>query len=385
MKKAPESSRMTDTSDYLIVGAGIAGASVAWELARDHSVTLLEAEEQPGFHATGRSAAFFSEIYGNALIRSLTTASRSFFETPPTDFADCPLLEQRGCLIYADEHQQADLEAHFAELRTHSDNLALESAKFALARVPVLRPEHVAACIWEPDARRIDVHSLFQGYLRGCRQRGGKLVVNARVQSASFESGAWSVTTPAGNFRGRVLVNAAGAWADEVAKIAGAEPAGLTPLRRTVCIVATESAVDSSNWPAVTDAVESFYFVPDAGHLLLSPADETPAPAGDAYPDDLDVAHAVDRMETATTLQVSRVVQQWAGLRTFSPDRSPVVGFDARVNNFFWLAGQGGYGIQTAPALSRVAAELIQGRALPADVQAAGIGAGLLAPERLGA
>ena len=225
---------------------------------------------------------------------------------------------------------------------THSDNLALESAEFALARVPVLRPEHVAACIWEPDARRIDVHSLFQGYLRGCRQRGGKLVVNARVQSASFESGAWSVTTPAGNFRGRVLVNAAGAWADEVAKIAGAEPAGLTPLRRTVCIVATESAVDSSNWPAVTDAVESFYFVPDAGHLLLSPADETPAPAGDAYPDDLDVAHAVDRMETATTLQVSRVVQQWAGLRTFSPDRSPVVGFDARVKQFLLARGAGG-------------------------------------------
>lgn len=373
---------MTDTSDFLIVGAGIAGASVAWELARNHSVTLLEAEAQPGFHATGRSAAFFSEIYGNALIRSLTAASRSFFESPPADFSDSPLLEPRGCVIFADQNQQADLEAHFAELRTHSDRLALESAEFALARVPVLRPEHVAACIWEPDAQRIDVHSLFQGYLRGCRQRSGQLVANAHVDAASFESGAWSVTTPAGNFSGRVLVNAGGAWADEVAELAGVAPVGLTPLRRTVCIVATERAVDSSDWPAVTDAVESFYFVPDAGHLLLSPADETPAPAGDAYPDDLDVARAVDRLETATTLQVGKVIQEWAGLRTFSPDRSPVVGFDAQVDNFFWLAGQGGYGIQTAPALARLAAQLLVRGGSDAGFQPAGADSAELAPTR---
>lgn len=373
---------MTDTSDYLIVGAGIAGASVAWELARDHSVTLLEAEDQPGFHATGRSAAFYSEIYGNEVIRALTAASRSFFESPPAGFADSPLLEPRGCVIYADQHQQADLEAHFAELRTDSDNIALESAEFALSRVPVLRPEQVAACIWEPDARRIDVHALFQGYLRGCRQRGGQLVVNARVEAASFESGAWSVTTPAGDFRGRVLVNAAGAWADEVAELGGVAPLGLTPLRRTVCIVATEPALDSSDWPAVTDAVESFYFVPDAGHLLLSPADETPAPAGDAYPDDLDVARAVDRLETATTLQVKKLVQEWAGLRTFSPDRSPVVGFDAAVENFFWLAGQGGYGIQTSPAVSRLAARLLQRQDPGADPDFAEPMAAALAPTR---
>ncbi len=376
---------MTDTSDYLIVGAGIAGASLARELAAEHSVTLLEAEDQPGFHATGRSAAFFSEIYGNDLIRGLTTASRSFFESPPANFTEHPLLEDRGCIIFASDDQRAELEAHYAELRTRSADLVLESAAFALAKVPVLRPEQVAACLWEPGARRIDVHALLQGYLRECRQRSGRLINNARVEAATFESGAWSVATPAGRFRGRVLVNAAGAWADEVAELAGAEAVGLTPLRRTVCIVETGASNDCADWPAITDATESFYFIPDAGHLLLSPADETPAVAGDAYPEDLDVAMAVDRLETCTTLQVRKVIQQWAGLRTFSPDRSPVVGYDEQVENFFWLAGQGGYGIQTAPALSRLAAALIQGRALPADVQAAGIGAGLLAPERLGA
>ncbi|MDJ0926746.1 MAG: FAD-dependent oxidoreductase [Gammaproteobacteria bacterium] len=348
--------------DFLIVGAGIAGVSVAWQLADQHTVILLEAEDQPGFHATGRSAAFFLATYGNAAIRALTAASRDFFDQPPPGFTEHPLLEPRGCLIIAGTNQRAGLREQFAELREGSTELSFQPGEFALERVPVLRSEQVSACIWEPDAQRIDVNALMQGYLRGCRQQGAQIVTNARVQSTVRADDHWTVRTTTGEFHGRVIVNAAGAWADEVADLAGAERIGFTPLRRTACIIETEPAVACGNWPAVTDLDESFYFMPDAGRLLLSPADETPAEPGDAYPDDIDVAMAVDRFESVTSLQVRRVVQQWAGLRTFGPDRSPVVGFDASVAGFFWLAGQGGYGIQTAPELSRVAADMLRSR-----------------------
>jgi D-arginine dehydrogenase len=328
----------------LIVGAGMAGASLAYELGDAHAVTLLESEDQPGYHATGRSAAFFSEIYGNETIRALTAASREFFGQPPAVFDEHPLLEPRDCVVFAGRDDLQALRAQFAELRHRVTGLSLESADFALERVPVLRRSKVAGCLWESASQRIDVHALLQGYLRGFRRRRGRLVTRARVEAARRRGGVWSVETTAGEFRARVLVNAAGAWADRVAALAGAAPLGLQPLRRTVCVIETETAEDCADWAAVTDLDESFYCIPEAGRLLLSPADETPSPAGDAYPEDLDVAIAVDRLEAVTTLQVRRVVQQWAGLRTFASDRIPVVGFDPRLEGFFWCAGQGGYG-----------------------------------------
>ena len=374
--------KSADTADFLIVGAGIAGASLAYELGDTHAVTLLEAEDQPGYHATGRSAAFFSEIYGNATIRALTGASRAFFEQPPTGFSESPLLEPCDCVIVAGPNELEELREQYAELRQRVAGLSLESAEFAIERVPVLRPSGVAGCLWEKDTQRIDVHAVLQGYLRGFRRRGGQLVTRARVEAASRDRGAWSVQTTAGEYRGRILVNAAGAWADQVAALAGAVPLDLQPLRRTVCVIETETPVNCGGWAAVSDLSESFYCIPEAGRLLLSPADETPVPAGDAYPDDLDVAVAVDRFEAATTARVRRVTQQWAGLRTFAPDRSPVVGFDPAVDGFFWLAGQGGYGIQTAPALSQLAAALLQRQPVPRDLKLAATHGEALAPDR---
>ena len=347
------------TADILIVGAGIAGASLACELSSSCSVIVLEAEDQPGYHATGRSAAFFLESYGNATIRALTRASRAFFEQPPPGFSAVPLLTPQDCIFVAEAGELDELRTHYEQLRQWSDGVTLETAEFALERVPVLRPSYPAGCLWERNAQRIDVNALLQGYLGCFRRAGGRLVTGARMKRARRAGNAWHVESGAGSFRADVIINAAGAWADEIAALAGVAPAGLQPLKRTVCLIQTEPDVDCAGWAAVTDLRERFYFMPEAGQLLLSPADETPTAPGDVYADDLDVAIAVDRFEAATTLNVRRVTHRWAGLRTFGPDRSPVVGFDSAVQGFFWLAGQGGYGIQTAPALARQAGDLL--------------------------
>jgi len=358
----------TETTDYLIVGAGIAGASLAFELrALANSVTLLEAEDQPGYHSTGRSAAFFSETYGNDAIGALTTASRAFFAQPPAGFCDTSLLSPRDVIILAGPGELDELGARYAEMRKVTDDVSLETVDFALERMPVLRRSAVAGCLWEPGSQRIDVHALLHGYLRGFRRGGGRLVTGARADRIERRRGLWSVATPAGDFHARVLVNATGAWADQLAERAGVSPLGLQPLKRTACLIETEPAIDCADWAAVTDLHESFYCMPEAGQLLLSPADESPVPAGDVYADDLDIAVVVDRFETVTTLQVRRVLTPWAGLRTFAADRSPVVGFDPSVDGFFWLAGQGGYGIQTAPAMARLAAGLATGTDPAAD------------------
>lgn len=372
-----------DTADVVIVGAGIAGASLACELGRTHAVVLLETEDQPGFHATGRSAAFFLESYGNDAIQALTRASRSFFEQPPANFCDGPLLTPQDCVILAAPGEEHELHERYAEMRSSSAALSIESADFALERVPVLRRSEVAACLWEAGSQRIDVHRLLQGYLRGFRRNGGRLVTGAQLMHARWDCDAWSIETPAGQFRAHVLVNAAGAWADEVAERAGATPLGLQPLRRTACLVETATPIDCRAWAAVTDLRESFYFMPEAGQLLLSPADETPMPAGDAFAEDIDVALAVDRFETVTTASVRRVSHQWAGLRTFAADRTPIVGFDPGCDGFFWLAGQGGYGIQTAPALARLAGECLTRRPQRGASAAAGVTAKSLSPARL--
>lgn len=372
----------SDVFDYIVVGAGIAGLSVAGELCRAQSVLVLETESQPGYHATGRSAAFYTQAYGNELIRLLTAASREFFEHPPAGFAAQPLLTPRGALYIGRADQRDSLQSFFAARKGLIDNLAMEDAAFARKLAPILKDGYVAGCVFEPGARQIDVHALLHGYLRVLRAAGGTLAGNARMASAERVGQTWQVRTPAGMFRGRVLIDAAGAWADEVAIAAGALPCGLQPMRRSACIVEMPAGMDCGAWPAVADIDDTFYFVPENNRLLLSPADETPMPPGDAYADDLDIAAAVDRLESATTLHVSRVIQQWAGLRTFTPDRTPVVGFDPSVDGFFWLAGQGGYGIQTAPALSRCAAALVGGAGVPRDLATLGVTETALSPAR---
>lgn len=368
--------------DFLVIGAGIAGASAAYELAAFGRVLVLERESQPGYHTTGRSAALFTETYGNATMRALTRASKAFLSSPPPGFAPTPLLAPRGTLLAARADQRAALERTFAECAALVGNLELWSGARVRERVPVFTSEQVDGGLWEPDAMDIDVHALHQGFLRGLRARGGEVVCNAEVIALEGVGDDWVVEARGGRYRAAVVVNAAGAWADEIGRLAAAAPIGLVPKRRTAITFDPPRGVSIERWPAVIDVDERWYFKPDAGRILASPADETPSPPCDAQPDEYDVAVLVDRITTATTLSIARIRAKWAGLRSFVADKTLVAGFDPRRRGFFWLAGQGGYGIQTAPAAGRVAAALARGAPLPADVHALGVEAGALAPDR---
>lgn len=370
------------TADFLVIGAGIAGASVAYELAATARVVVLERELQPGYHSTGRSAALFSEIYGNATVRALTQASRSFLVAPAPQFSEIPLLHPRGSLYIATSEQRDVIDS----FRNAPDVLRFTrelSTQEALDLVPVLRPDQAAHCVYEPNAMDIEAAALHQSYLKGLKQRGGSIVPNCAIESIERSAGRWSVQTGDEIFNAPILIDAAGAWADEVAMLAGARAIGLQPKRRTALLIKPAPELQVNGWPMVHDIEESFYFKPDAGKLLLSPVDETPCAACDAQPDEMDVAIAVDRVERATTMSIQHVTHRWAGLRSFVSDRTPVVGFDDECAGFFWLAAQGGYGIQTAPALSRVAAALALRRAIPADIAAHGVEANSLSPLRL--
>ena len=373
---------MAETADVVVVGAGIAGAAAAAHLAADRRVVLLERESQPGYHSTGRSAALFTETYGNRAIRTLTGASRAFYEAWADGFAEHPILTPRGALMFAMLGQEQALTEAWAELSPDDPRVRRLDAAEARVLVPVLRPEQLIGALHEPDSMDIDVHELHQGYLRRFRQRGGRLVNDAEVLALVRADGSWTATTRAGDFTALIVVNAAGAWADVVAGLAGLPPIGLMPKRRTVLTVAPPVGIDSSRWPMTLDIEENFYFKPDAGRLLVSPADETPLPPCDVQPDELDIAIAIDRLTRATTIEVARVERKWAGLRSFVPDKTTVNGFDPLADGFFWLAGQGGYGIQTAEAMARCAVSLIDGGELPADIRAAGLDAATLSPGR---
>lgn len=368
--------------DFVIIGAGIAGASAAYELAEEGSVLVLEQEDQPGYHATGRSAAFFSETYGNAAIRNLTAAARPFFEAPPQDFCKVPLLKKSGALFIGRQDQNRELETHARDTKAPGRQVTLESADFARLKCPILDPDYLGGCVWEPASEAIDVNALLQGFFRGARRRGAIFKTKAPVTSITHAGAHWQVRTGVGTFDSRVLVNAAGAWADEIARLAGVPAKSLSPLRRTVCVIDGPKDHDSSNWPLVIDIEEAFYFKPDAGKLWLSPADETLSPPCDAYADDMDVALAVDRFETATLHKVARVHNSWAGLRTFAPDMTPIVGFDKAAPSFFWLAGQGGYGIQTSPTMAKVTKAIVTGEDLPTEISRGGLQETDLSPHR---
>ena len=374
---------MKDTVfDIAVIGGGIAGAAAAANLAPHASLLVLERESQPGYHATGRSAALFSEIYGNASIRALTRGSRAFLLAPPAGFAESPLVSPRGALYVASAGQLKALD-EFASLPDVAAGTRRIDAIEARALSPSLRDGYVAAGVYEPDAQDVDVHALHQGYLRWLRERGGKLVNSAGVTSLRHDDDAWTIGTYAGIFHARLVINAAGAWADEIAGLAGAAPIGIQPLRRTAFMVDAPAGSDSDRWPMTIDIDEQFYFKPDAGRLLLSPADETPSAPCDAMPEDLDIAIAVDHIEQATTLSITHVRQKWAGLRSFVADRSPVIGYDPQVADFFWIAALGGYGIQTAPAVGRLAAALVQRQPAPADLLELGLDVGSVAPGRV--
>jgi D-arginine dehydrogenase len=380
---------MSHRFDIIILGAGMAGASLAAELGAalgngsdgPRRVLLLELEDQPGRHATGRSAAMFFESYGNPTVRALTRASRAFLEQPPAGFADGALMTPRAAMIVADADGLGRLEDLHAAVQG-APVARLIDGDAARQRVPILRAERVAAALLDESGCDMDVAAIHQGYLRQARRAGVQLLPGAAEPSIRRESGVWQVECRAGAFSAPLLVNATGAWADHVGALAGATPVGLQPMRRTALLIDAPHGGDCRGWPMVIDVDETVYFKPDAGQLLLSPANEDPMPPCDVAPEELDIAIAVDRFETLTTERVQRIRHRWAGLRSFVADRSPVAGFDARAEGFFWLAGQGGYGIQMAPALARSAAALLLGRPLPEDVLREGVEAPDLSPQR---
>jgi len=375
---------MADLFDVLIIGAGIAGASLAASLPAGLRVALIEREAQPGFHSTGRSAALFSEIYGPAPIRALSRASRAFLFDPPPDFTATPLVAPRGALYVARPDQRASFAAMAALPDVAAGTRTVDLAE-ASRLSPLLRHGYAGQALFEEAARDIDVNALHQGYLRRFRAKGGELRVDSGVSAIERSGDFWRVRTAAGDMESATLVNAAGAWADHVGAMAGALPIGLTPRRRTVVLVEGGEAPQVAASAMTIDIDEQFYFKPDAGLLLLSPADETAVDACDAQPEEIDVAVAIDRVERATTLTVRRVRAKWAGLRSFVADRRPVVGFDPVLPGFFWLAGQGGYGIQTAPAMGRLAAALVRGEAAPSNLTDCGLNLADIARRRLGA
>ncbi len=350
--------------DYAVIGAGIAGAAFAARTAPHASVLLLEQEPHPGYHSTGRSAALYTSLYGNEHVRALSRSSRPFLEAPPPGFAEHPLLTPRGRLYVGSEADSQAIEA-IAE----SPFARRMSTNEVCSWVPVMRPEAAAHAVLDTSAHDIDVHALHQGYLRQAKAAGASLMTNVRIQTLERAQG-WRIVTADGDFHARVLVNAAGAWADALAERVGVVALNIQPLRRTAVLIDSPDASNNATWPAVIAADASFYFKPDAGLVLASPCDETPSEPCDAQPEELDIAIGIDRIEAVTTMRIRRVTRSWAGLRSFAPDRSPVVGYDERCPDFFWLAGLGGYGVQTAPALASLAASLALHRPPPAELAA---------------
>jgi D-arginine dehydrogenase len=342
-------------ADVAIIGAGIAGAGVAAMLRGRARTILLEAEDRPGHHATGRSAAMYLRNYGNAPIRALTRASAADFEAPPAEWGCGELLSPRGLLYVADAGGRPALDAALAV----GEDLAELTPAEAAAMVPILRAELLSGAAFERDGRDIDVDALHQAWLRLFRREGGEIAGRAPVSRIERADGAWRIDAGARRIEAAVVVNAAGAWADEVARMAGARPAGITPMRRSMAVLPAPEIPGFDRWPLIADIGEGWYAKPQSGALLVSPAEEDPVAPHDAFADDMTLAEGLDRFARATTHEVTRVTRTWAGLRSFAPDRTPVVGFDPAAEGFFWLAGQGGYGIQTAPAMSRLAAALI--------------------------
>jgi D-arginine dehydrogenase len=370
-------------ADFIIIGAGIAGASVACWLAPHARVVMLEREPQPGYHATGRSAALYFPSYGTQQVRALTLASREFFERPPRGFAEHPLLTPRGALAVAGEEQQERLRRHWDVVRSISTNAREMSAADACALVPALRADLVKGAVYEPDASDIDVHALHHGYLRAMRQAGGSVLCNIEISAIDRKQGTWRVRAGDSVYRAKVIINAAGAWVDRVASLAGVAPIGIQPKRRSAFTFAAPDGLDTRHWPLVMGAEEDWYMKPDAGMLLGSPADADIVDPQDIQPDDLDIARGIDRIEAMTTLKIRRPQRVWAGLRSFVADGDLIGGFDATVPGFFWVAGQGGYGIQTSPAMGEVCAEIARGRSVPTWIADFGIGASILSPARL--
>lgn len=369
---------METAFDVMIIGAGIAGTSVAAELVADCSVLVLEAEDQPGYHSTGRSAAMWVPSYGPPSIRRLAQAAGPFLQNPPEGFTSTNLVTPKGELMVGFKGEEVCL----ADFQIEAPYMKSLSSSEAKDIVPLLRADALCGALYDETAQDLDVDALHQGYMRLFRERGGKLVCSARVNALRRAGDTWSVTAGETEFSAPKVINAAGAWCDEIAKLAGLKPVGLIPKRRSAALVDAPAGYEIDPWPLVFGAEESFYFRPMSGQLMVSPADATPVEPHDAWAEDMALAEGIDKFQQATTYEVAKLNHTWGGLRTFAPDGEFVVGFDPAENGFFWLAGQGGYGIETSPAMSRLAAALLLEKGPPKDIADCGVDAESLSPKR---
>ena len=365
--------------DIIVIGAGIAGVSAAAELAGVADVVLLEMEQQPGYHASGRSAAYCATSYGHDIVQEITAACEPFLSDPPEGFTEVDLFMPRDNIWFG----RADQAESLAALQTANPRLEFIGEEAIRDRVPVFAPGYLHGGLWDRHGGDLDVDAMLQAYVKQFRRRGGKLLKGHEATHIDRDGGLWAVTAGAGRFAAPVLVNAAGGWVEQVASLAGLNPLGIRPLRRTALTIDPPPGVDISAWPEMCDIDEEFYFKPDAGLILISPADETPMQPVDAQPEDIDVATGVYRFEQATGLDIRRVRASWAGMRTFAPDRLFVAGFDPRAEGFFWLAGQGGYGVQTAPALAQLTRYLVAGDEPEGDFSVVKRHVEAVAPDRL--
>ena len=369
--------------DFLVIGGGMAGVSIADALAGDARVALLEAEAHLGYHSTARSAALFAPAYGSDAFRALTRASEPFLASPAAGEFPASLLAPRGALLIARADQLGALQQEIESVERSRVPIERLSGAQACTKVARLRSDYVSAAAYEPGVRDIDVDGLFQGLVRRAKRAGVRFFSGAAFGSAQRRAGLWHLQLGADELRAPVVINAAGAWADLIAARFQAMPLGLKVLRRSAALIEAPAGEDISGWPAIFDIDDRFYLKPDAGRLLISPADEEPVVPCDAHAEDLTIAVAVERIEAAFDINVARAQRIWAGLRTFAPDRDPLIGYDSRVPGFFWCAGQGGYGIQSAPAFAALAAAIARGEPVPEPLQAEGVTAAAVAPARL--
>lgn len=369
------------TFDVVVLGGGMAGAALAARLAGEVRVALVEREVSLGYHATGRSAAMYIPSYGGPAVHPLTAASRRFFDRPPAGFGG-RLLSPRSVLHIARADQDEHLRA-FAQAHDSVASLRRLSCAEALANAPILRPKAAQTALLETEAGDLDVARLHAGMVRRAREAGAVILTDAGKPDIARQGTGWRVRTREADLLSPVLVNATGAWADETAASAGVAPKQLSPLLRTVMLVDAPRELGFHDWPVVKDIDEQFYFRPFAGRLLITPADETPSPPCDAAADELDIATAMLRFNDAADHPVSRIHHRWAGLRTFAPNRAPVIGWSETTPGFFWLAGLGGFGIQTAPAVAQMAAALIRHRPAPLELVGHGVDAATYDPGRI--
>lgn len=378
--------------DIIVIGGGMVGAACAWALSDRFRVVLLEAEDVFGYHATGRSAALYSEYFGDPLTMRLTRGSRDFFKNPPVDISELALLSRRGTLALAtaEDHENGSVDAALSIGNQTDLPVELIDLNNARSLCPILRPQGYVSAVYRRSTWDINVEALHQGFVRAARRRGAKMFTGARLASLSFSRGiwtAWSETySQCDELQAPTVVNAAGAWVDEVARLAGARPLGMVPKRRTVAYI--DLAPDFSNpaireWPMINDLADTFYFKPENRGLMLCPCDATPSVPCDAQPEELDIAIAADRVEQVTCLKIARINNKWAGLRTFSPDQMPILGQAPEAAGFYWAAGLGGAGIQTAPAVGRALASLIANGDLPGELKDLGLMREELSPSRL--